>query len=554
MALVRFTENTIATRGRGRASNQRSIVEFLGNNKQLVRNSTSTAIKVIQQGASGIKRLLDGNNVLAEPEEKKNKQMSQQPGNNDEIMEQQPSTATGVGGSGGTPGGGNNSNSGGGIGGGGTSPQGVLSISNPYDFLTQTQHVFTKRFKFYLENANWISAMYTDKRNNTWYGRQFPTYDMLCHLLMWYIDYAEYVKLRNRFRFAKIEEAAFEITLDSHVQTFKTATTETQLAGNGNVAHIIIHRDYHKRLPTTTFFNETTDGKSLGLLENQHYSLWTKLYGDKIFGTSGTQTIGACDGPRKWTHRPTFLSYYKKDDASVNSATPSTHISGTNFYKARKSSFPVTAIGTSHLLSFKPRTGMVGFGPSSIHGPQPAFESTANAYAKIILHKDSRLREIYNDTDGQNSVHSFSRGKDTSVEGVIANTSANKPNLSTDYAAATLENMQMITAHQPWPTQTMPQLFIGVEPRLLPDGSLITGVTYIEINTVMVLNTEEGHPLPIYPQHNSDADAIGTINNFSFNDTAIPIRTGYTRAPNNSFGWHGAQLVAEYEKAPPTKN
>lgn len=558
MALVRFTENTLATRGQNRPSNQRSIVEFLGrNSRALAKPTTTTAIKVIQSGASGLKRLLNPSNVLAEPEEKKEKMSNSQ--NEEELQQQssnQESTAAGGGGGGMASGG----NSGGGIGGGVTTPQGVLTISNPFDFLSNNTIVYTQRFKFYLENANWITADYTDANGNIYRGRQFPSYDLMPHLLMWYMDYAQYIKLRNRYRYAKIEETAFEVTFDSHIQTFKTATTETQLAGNGNIAHILIHQDYHKRLPTTTFLNETPTGKTLGVLESAHYTLWNKLYGDSI-KVADNPSIGAIDGPRKYSHRPTYLAYNKKEDETTK-ANPAVHIAGVNFYKARKSSFPVTAIGTSHTISFKPRTGMIGFGPTSVIGPHPRLsKGTGYGNANIMIHKDNKYMEVFNDTPTQGSKKQFAEypsgtGSRGIINGVIANTSSVKPNMSTEYSSATIENMQMITAHQPWPTQTMPQLFIGVEPRLLPDGTFISGVSYIEINTAIVIKTEECHPLPIYPQHNADAEAIGSIDNFSFNDTGLPIRTGITRAANNAFGWHGAQLVEVYplDNNPPTKD
>lgn len=454
--------------------------------------------------------------------------------------DEQQAPGAGRGGGGGMSGGG----AGGATGGNGMMPA-VLAVINPHNYLTATKHYSSKRFNFLLRNRNWKTGAYTDPQGTVFVGRQLPYYWFNWYSLFWYLDISEFKQILQRTRYSKITNVIFEITFKSHTQTFTTQLTETAVAGNGNVSQINLFRDQNGKYPFTMFNSNTVVGNDLGTLDNRdHQTFVDKLYGQPII--QGQNNINAGDGPRNYTHVPTYLV-----DASVPMTHPSFWITGLNTFASKCADFTTMDRGASYLIQHHPKNGLIGVGPSAAAGKQNDGSGTTPT-------EDTRYR-YFNHAD---NVWEYGMGSHTGEgfnQAPVANSSGNylrqydgyytNPDSMAHDAFMEMfqnwcvENYFMKPTSGQWPTSNLDPLFYGVEPRQFDEGAFITGFSNVEVNTAIEWSDQEAHPLTVnYPatQAASNWNSFQQIHNFGFNDTGSFLGLGYSKV--DQYGFRGQQV------------
>lgn len=420
----------------------------------------------------------------------------------------------------------------------------LLGPENHHDYLTNTSRVFTKTFQFYIINQNWQTFQMPDKRATPlqFNTRVIPYFVFMWDLIMWYLSPTEYIDMIRTGRYSKIVASVFQIDYCSHMQTFTTNQADATTAGNGNLSHIRVFRDFNQRKAFTVL--DITNGKPE--LEEGHSKLRNKLYGtQKFLNTStGTQDIAAVDGPRQYTHLPAMMTQADQSDLLLEQ-----NITSVNMLKATNEKFDTTQHGYSIPITYKPKQSIMAVGPSANTGFQPEITDDANQGTQFnLVHYDRLMQQnactARHTSDGYDDeealVPTDASGTDKFWNGYQNDPPSNQAiTTAENYEHTTLENYGYKSSNTPWNIKCTNPLMMGVEPRLFPDGTLVPGVTHFEVKTMIMFEKQLGQSVNANPQTTREWGVIKNAN-WHFNDTSAFVTSGYLKTDN--YGYRGQQL------------
>lgn len=388
----------------------------------------------------------------------------------------------------------------------------------PFSFKSSNLQRFTQRFKFTLPNVNFVQQV----RNNIRYV-QLPYFSFPMDLRPWYFNPAEYVALRKNHRIAEIKSCEARFKYKNYRPYFVTGATSALIASNQNVPLLEVYKGFKNIQPYLNFVNDgnATDnvGEYLGNNTGLFSNLIRRLYGGEKTNSDGVSEIGAVDGVRGYAIRPT--AYHSVTADSTNLCKWQ---SGYNLAKHRMGCVNSQQIDATWDWKYQPKNGLIHAGPSATGGFNPVeFRGSVVNQSAGLAAQQSVVR-IYRTPLDDTSNPTASTVQDDTILNATGELEESIDGFNTSYASS-VENIgwhrQGLDKH----LDTPPDMFFGMSPQQNIDGSLMLGLTEIEVETECIVYHEDGVPLAYYvPQTSTDAE-VSNFNNLNthmtYDDRAI---------------------------------
>ena len=282
--------------------------------------------------------------------------------------------------------------SGKGMGAGGSGAGGALmpipcsiAIKNSYP------EVFTQRFRFALPNVNWVRELKPNGEGRVAYT-QVPYFYFPLQRLPFYMNIAEWAQLKGAKRVIRCKSISSQFRYCNFRPIYTTGETSVQIASNQNLPQFEIWRNFRNIKPYLVFSNDGNSETSVGQYMTLQGTAGTstlltlseRLYGDQIEQSPSTLGVGAVDGVRGYSLRPTFINNgTSADDTNIQRLQ-----SGLNLLKHRSEMFNAQAINTSWNWSYKPKNGLMWVAPTSMRHMPPELWNANPALAAVMAKAD----------------------------------------------------------------------------------------------------------------------------------------------------------------------
>lgn len=423
----------------------------------------------------------------------------------------------------------------------------------PFAFRKVTEQIFTKRFRLSIANQDFLQRFVTygtapaPVYNS--YAIRVPYYSFPLDRILFYMDPGEYVSIKRNARKAWIDQCHVNFRLLSHRPYFTTGGTATQLASNTNQPQFEVWEGYKNIMPYTNYWQGTagTLGTPLSSAFSDTAVLRELLYGN-IIATSTTDNsniIGAIDGIRQWYFSPVFTFPAGKRTAS-DFVNPAVFQSGLNLHKHRtKSCNVMKCVDAEWQWHYKPTNGLITQAHSAVTVHDPYNVTGTGVGVAGGTAKSDRVNTLSVNAPASTDNDTMLNPSGPGAPLTTTQTEDWSDPTSIYQYGSYIENYNYREYGHVKNFSTPPDMFFGVTPQRQTDGTLLPGITELEIETTMIVKLEHGQPLP----YTVTVGNFGTIaqldgvRNISSCDDSIIVPNGLNQTYGTSYNIGGTQHV-----------
>lgn len=192
-----------------------------------------------------------------------------------------------------------------------------------------------------------------------------PYYNMIWHILPWYLDFGEFCFYRHQTNWCRIKEVTFQVNVVGHRLPFSTNEESSAMANSQVDQTLDLFRGMEKRWPHLTVYKNGLGDKIGTALrrKNPYYGIVKTLYGYRAGADIGFNRVSADRGYRRWHYMPKYFA--KKN---IKSSHPCSYSTWPAFASNKWQSIDLARYrGPVATINYKCKRGVLGQQPSVLY-------------------------------------------------------------------------------------------------------------------------------------------------------------------------------------------